>query len=78
MLVIRVRGSCAGVLGRYYGSGMFDATGRQLFSSGFKKAISSGMNSAIAHKVADDVVNGATSASQKGWKSCCKRCIECC
>ena len=45
--------------------GMNDAVGRKLFSSGLKRAISSGMNSAMAHKVADAVVNGATSTSQK-------------
>ena len=44
---------------------MFDAIGRQLFSIGFKKAISSGVNSALTHKVVDAVVNGATSTSQK-------------
>ena len=41
---------------------------RKLFSSGFKKVISSGVNSATAHKVADAVVNGATSATQKFGK----------
>ena len=55
MLVIRSRGGCG--LGRYSGSGMLDAVGRQLFSSGFKRAISSGVNSALAHKVVDDVAN---------------------
>ena len=69
MLVIRARGSCAGGLRRYSGSGMFDAIGRKLFSSGFTKVISSGVNSAIAHKVVDVVVNGATSASQKVGKA---------
>ena len=39
---------------------MLDAIGRQLFSSGFKRAISSGVNSSLAHKVVDAVVNGAT------------------
>ena len=50
-------------MGRYYyrGSGTFDAIARKLFSSGIKKVISSGTSSAIAHKVADVVVNGATS-----------------
>ena len=66
MLVIHRRGSCNGGAGRYYsGSGMFDGIGRKLFSSGIKKAISSGTSSAIAHKVADAVVNGATSTSKK-------------
>ena len=44
---------------------MLNAIGRQLFSSRFKKAISSDVNSAMAHKVVDAVVNGATSTSQK-------------
>ena len=44
---------------------MLDAVGRKLFSSGFKRAISSGVNSAIAHIVADSGANGATSISQK-------------
>ena len=66
MLVIHRRGSCCGGMGRYYhGSGMFGEMGRKLFSSGIKKAISSGPSSAIAHKVADAVVNGATSSSAK-------------
>ena len=48
---------------------MLDVVGRQLFSSVFKKTISNGVNSAIAHKVVDDVVNGATSTSQKVGKA---------
>ena len=51
---------------------MLDAVGRKLFSSGFKRAISSGVNSALAHKVADAVVNGATSTSQKVGKAVVK------
>ena len=67
MLVILRRGGCrSGGLGRYYqGSGMFDEIARTLFSSGIKKAISSGTSSAIAHKVVDAVVNGATSTSKR-------------
>ena len=66
MLVIRRRGSSLGGMGRYYrGSGMLDAIARKLFSSGIKKVISSGTSSVIAHKVADAVVNGATSTSKK-------------
>ena len=66
MLVIYRRGSRRdGGMRRYYhGSGMFDEIGRTLFSSGIKKAISSGTSSAIAHKVADAVVNGASSTSK--------------
>ena len=52
LMKIRARGSCAGGLGRYSGSGMFNAICRQLFSSGFKKVV-------------DAVVNGSTSTSQK-------------
>ena len=71
MLVIRWRGSCCDYgLGRYSGSGMFDAIGPQLFSSGFKKAISSGVNS--AYKVRDAVVNVATATSQKIRKAVVK------
>ena len=67
MLVIRRRGSdCRGGMERYYhGSGMFGEIGRKLFSSGIGKAINSGTSSAIAHKVADAVVNGASSTSKK-------------
>ena len=36
-----------------------------MLASGFKKAIITGARSAIAQKVADAVVNGATSATQK-------------
>ena len=53
VLVIRSRGSCDCGLERYFGSGMLDTVGRKLFSSGFKRGIISGVNSAIAHKVAD-------------------------
>ena len=51
---------------------MFDAIGRKLFSSGFKTAMSSGVNSAIANKVVDAVVNGATSTPQKVGKTVVK------
>ena len=52
---------------------MLDAVGRQLFSSGFKKSKSSGVNSTLAHKAADDVVNGANStALQKFGKAVVK------
>ena len=63
MLIIHRRGSSRGGMGMYYyhGSGMFGEIGRKLFS----KAISSGTNSAIAHKVTDAVVNGATSSTSK-------------
>ena len=66
MLVIQRRGSSLGGMGRYYyrGSGMLDAITRTLFYSGIKKVINSGTSSAIAHKVADAVVNGATSRSK--------------
>ena len=68
MLVFHRRGNYRGGsgMGRYYhGSGMFDEIARTLFSSGIKKAISSGTSSVIAHKVADAVVNGATSTSKR-------------
>ena len=54
-------------------SRMLDAVGRQLFSSGFIRAISGGVNSTLAHKVADAVVNGANStALQKCGKAVVK------
>ena len=54
-------------MGRYYyhGPEKFDAIARKLFSSGIKKVISSGTSAAIAHKVADAVVNGESSTSKK-------------
>ena len=63
MLIIRRDGSCAGGMKRYHGSGMFDAIGRKLFSSGIK-AITSTTSKAIAHKVADAAVNRAVSTSK--------------
>ena len=57
MLVVKPRGSR-----RYGGSGIFDAISRKMAS---KKAISTGARSAIAQRVADVVVDGATSATQK-------------
>ena len=42
---------------------------RKMFATGLKKAISTGANSVIAHKISDAVVNGATSASQKAVES---------
>ena len=55
-----------GGMRRYYrGSGMIADIGRKLFSSGIKKALSSGTTSAIAHKVVDAVVNGAASETSK-------------
>ena len=70
MLVIKSRGGNSG-MGRYaaMGSGIFDSITRKMFVSGLKKAISTGANSVIAHKVADAVVNGATTASQKAAAS---------
>ena len=49
----------------YVGSCIFETINRTMLSSGFKKAISNGAKSAIAQKVANAVVNGATSATQK-------------
>ena len=63
MLIIHRDGSCAGGMKRYHGSGMFDAIGRKLFSSGIK-AITSTTSKAIAHKVADAAVNRAVSTSK--------------
>ena len=63
MLIIRRDGSCAGGMQRYHGSGIIDAIGRKLFSSGIK-AITSTTSKAIAHKVADAAVNRAVSTSK--------------
>ena len=65
MLIILRRGSGRG--GRYYrrGSGMLGTLAQTIFSGGVKKAINSATSSAIAHKVADAVVDGATSTSKK-------------
>ena len=86
--MIRSRRSCDNGLRRYSGSGMLNAVGRQLFSSGFKKAISSDVHSAIADKGVDAVVNGATSTSQKvgkavvngakSWQRAAESCRKCC
>jgi hypothetical protein len=75
MLVIKPRCGAHG-MGRYTaattttdGSGIFDSITRKMFATGLKKAISTGANSVIAHKISDAVVNGATSASQKAVES---------
>ena len=71
MLIIKPRGGDHG-MGRYAavnGSGIFDSISRKMFATGLKKAISTGANSVIAHKISDAVVNGATSASQKAVES---------
>ena len=75
MLVIKPRCGAHG-FGRYTaattttdGSGIFDSITRKMFATGLKKAISTGANSVIAHKISDAVVNGATSASQKAVES---------
>ena len=70
MLVIKPRGGNSG-MGRYNaaGSGIFDSISRKMFASGLKKAISTGARSVVAQKVADAVVNGSTSASQKAAES---------
>ena len=49
---------------RYGGSGIIDTIVRAMFSSG-AKAISSGASSAVAQKVANTVVNGATCAAKE-------------
>ena len=49
---------------RYGGSGIIDTIVRAIFSSG-AKAISSGASSAVAQKVANTVVNGATAAAKE-------------
>ena len=71
MLIIKPRGGDHG-MGRYtaaQGSGIFDSISRKMFATGLTKAINTGANSVIAHKISDAVVNGATSASQKAVES---------
>ena len=75
MLVVATRGD-----GRrqycYGGSGIFDAISRKMLSSGFNKAISTSARFAIVQKVADVVVNGATSATQKVVEGAVKEAIN--
>ena len=63
MLVIKKRGAMRRY--RYGGSGILDTVIQKIFSSGMKSAINRGVNSAVAHKVANVVVNGATLAAKK-------------
>lgn len=63
MLVIKKRGVMRRY--RYGGSGILDTVIQKMFSSGVKNVISRGVNSAVTHKVANAVVNGATSAAKK-------------
>ena len=53
---------------------MLDAVGRQLFFSGFKRAISDGLNSTPANKVADAVVNGANSTTLQKFGEAVVKC----
>ena len=71
MLVVKPRGGH-----RYGGSSIFDAISRRMVSSDFKKAISDGAKSAIAQKVADAVVTGATSATQKAVEGAANEAIN--
>ena len=50
---------------QYGGSGIFDAICSKMFSSGLKKAISRGAQSVLGQKVADAVVKGAVTATEK-------------
>jgi hypothetical protein len=69
-LVIRNRrGSTAGGLRRYNGSGLFSSIGRKLFSSGLKKVINVATKANLPQKIANVVVNGAQSAGQKFGKT---------
>ena len=64
MLVVKPRGGGSRKY-CYGGYGIFDAISRKMLSSGLQKVRSTGARSANAQKVADAVVNGATSATQK-------------
>ena len=50
---------------RYGGSGILDGLIHKLFSSSVKSVINRGVNSVVAHKLANTVVNGATTAAKK-------------
>ena len=50
---------------RYGGSGILDGLIQKLFSSSVKSVINRGVNSVVAHKLANTVVNGATTAAKK-------------
>ena len=69
-LVIRNRrGSAAGGLRRYNGSGLLSSIGRKLFSSGLKKVINVATKANLPQKIANVVVNGAQSAGQTFGKT---------
>ena len=53
---------------QYGGSGIFDSLTRKLFSSGMKNVINTAAKSAITQKVANAIVNGATSEAEKAVK----------
>ena len=61
MLVIESRGH----LQRYNGYGMFNSIGRKMFSNGVKAATNKAARSVIVQKVANAIVNGATTATHK-------------
>ena len=65
MLVIKLPYGGCGNLSGYEGSVLFNTITRKLITSGIKKVISNGTKSIIAHKVADAVVKGSTTATQK-------------
>ena len=67
MLVIKPRGGGKKQY-RYGGSGIFDSLTRNLFSSSMKNVINTAAKSAITQKVANAVVNGATSSAEKAIK----------
>lgn len=53
---------------QYGGSGIFDSLTRKIFSTGMKNVINTAAKSAITQKVANAVVNGATSTAEKAIK----------
>ena len=63
MLVIKKRGAVRRY--RYGGSGILDGFIQKMFSGGMKNLINRGIDSVVAHKVANAVVNGATLAAKK-------------
>lgn len=64
MLVVKARGGGKKKY-QYGGSGIFDAITKKIFQGSLKSAISTGAQSAIGQKIADAVVNGATTATKK-------------
>ena len=53
---------------QYGGSGIFDSLAKHLTSSSIKSAINTAAKSTVAQKVANAIVNGASSLKEKATK----------